>query len=139
MALQQFTLLNYFLKRQYIALNLYLKILKFLKKNIKEYKNIKAFNFGLGSKTGSFEVYFSSDGGVDAYHYGYSHQGESDGKIFHDMLQGNEREKSGVPFLKFLFDYTIIRNKIYPIEIYFPICMKIFIDFPVHPRFKFYD
>ena len=65
--------------------------------------------------------------GVDAYHYGYSHQGESDGKIFHDMLQGNEREKAGVPFLKFLFDYTIIRNKIYPIVIwlcFYQLCQK---------------
>jgi FkbM family methyltransferase len=42
-----------------------------LQKNIKQYENIKAFNFGLGSKNGNFKVYLSSDlenyGGVSFY------------------------------------------------------------------------
>ena len=32
-----------------------------LEKNIQNYPNIKAFNVGLGSKNGSFKVYFSDD------------------------------------------------------------------------------
>jgi FkbM family methyltransferase len=42
-----------------------------LKKNIQQYHNIKAFNIGLGSKNGNFEVYLSDDienfGGVSFY------------------------------------------------------------------------
>jgi FkbM family methyltransferase len=34
---------------------------KILEKNIEEYENIKAFNFGLGSKNGNFKVYLSDD------------------------------------------------------------------------------
>jgi len=32
-----------------------------LKKNIKKYNNIEAFNIGLGSKNGNFKVYYSND------------------------------------------------------------------------------
>ena len=32
-----------------------------LKSNVKNYKNIEAFNFGLGSKSGDFKVYLSND------------------------------------------------------------------------------
>lgn len=42
-----------------------------LQKNISEYKNIRAFNYGLGSQNGSFKVYLSSDpenyGGISFY------------------------------------------------------------------------
>jgi FkbM family methyltransferase len=42
-----------------------------LKKNVKYYKNIQAFNIGLGSKNGNFKVYLSDDsenfGGVSLY------------------------------------------------------------------------
>jgi FkbM family methyltransferase len=42
-----------------------------LKKNIQNYNNIEAFNFGLGSKNGSFKVYLSNDpenfGGISFY------------------------------------------------------------------------
>jgi FkbM family methyltransferase len=42
-----------------------------LKKNIQKYKNIEAFNVGLGSKNGSFKVYLSNDsenfGGISFY------------------------------------------------------------------------
>jgi FkbM family methyltransferase len=34
---------------------------KILQKNIEEYPNIEAFNFGLGSQNGNFKVYLSSD------------------------------------------------------------------------------
>jgi FkbM family methyltransferase len=34
---------------------------KILKKNIQNYNNIEAFNFGLGSKNGNFKVYLSND------------------------------------------------------------------------------
>jgi FkbM family methyltransferase len=44
---------------------------KILKKNIQNYKNIEAFNIGLGSKNGSFKVYLSNDpenfGGMSFY------------------------------------------------------------------------
>lgn len=44
---------------------------KILEKNIQSYENIKAFNFGLGSKDGNFDVYLSKDpenfGGVSFY------------------------------------------------------------------------
>ena len=44
---------------------------KILQKNIKQYENIKAFNFGLGSKNGNFKVYLSGDpenyGGISFY------------------------------------------------------------------------
>jgi FkbM family methyltransferase len=44
---------------------------KILKKNIQEYKNIEAFNIGLGSKNGEFKVYLSNDsenfGGISFY------------------------------------------------------------------------
>ena len=42
-----------------------------LKKNIQNYNNIEAFNFGLGSKNGNFKVYLSNDsenfGGISFY------------------------------------------------------------------------
>jgi FkbM family methyltransferase len=44
---------------------------KILEKNIKNFDNIQAFNFGLGSKEGAFEVYLNSDpenyGGISFY------------------------------------------------------------------------
>jgi FkbM family methyltransferase len=44
---------------------------KVLQKNTNQYNNIQAFNFGLGSKNGKFEVYLSNDsenyGGVSFY------------------------------------------------------------------------
>jgi FkbM family methyltransferase len=49
-----------------------------LQKNISHYKNIRAFNFGLGSKNGSFKVYLSSDpenyGGISFYPDAYGNQ-----------------------------------------------------------------
>ena len=52
-----------------------------LKKNSKNYNNIKIFNFGLGSSNGSFEIYLSDDpenyGGVSFYSDGQSNQDES--------------------------------------------------------------
>ena len=42
-----------------------------MEKNIQSYKNIKAFNFGLGSSNGNFKVYLSDDsenfGGASFY------------------------------------------------------------------------
>ena len=52
-----------------------------LKKNIQNYPNIKAFNVGLGSKNGSFKVYFSDDpenfGGASLYSDGEGNDSES--------------------------------------------------------------
>ncbi|MDB4037950.1 FkbM family methyltransferase [Candidatus Thioglobus sp.] len=52
-----------------------------LQKNIKQYENIKAFNFGLGSKNGNFKVYLNSDlenyGGVSFYPDSNANQEES--------------------------------------------------------------
>ena len=52
-----------------------------LQKNIKQYENIKAFNFGLGSKNGKFKVYLSSDpenyGGVSFYPLSNANQEKS--------------------------------------------------------------
>ena len=50
-------------------------------KTIKEYKNIKAFNFGLGSRNGNFKVYMSSD---------YENYG---GTSFFPDDEGNDSEK----------------------------------------------
>ena len=54
---------------------------KILQKNISQFENIKAFNFGLGSKNGNFKVYLSSDsenfGGVSFYPDPHGNQEES--------------------------------------------------------------
>ena len=52
-----------------------------LQKNISQYKNIRAFNYGLGSKNGSFKVYLSSDpenyGGISFYPDAHGNQEKS--------------------------------------------------------------
>ena len=52
-----------------------------MEKNIQNYPNIKAFNVGLGSKNGSFKVYFSDDpenfGGASLYSDGEGNDSES--------------------------------------------------------------
>jgi FkbM family methyltransferase len=52
-----------------------------LQKNISQYKNIIAFNFGLGSNNGSFKVYLSSDpenyGGISFYPDPHGNQEDS--------------------------------------------------------------
>jgi len=54
---------------------------KILQQNIKNYKNIKAFNIGLGSKNGSFKVYFSDNpenfGGASLFSEGDGNNSET--------------------------------------------------------------
>ena len=54
---------------------------KILKKNIQNYNNIEAFNFGLGSKNGNFKVYLSNDpenfGGISFYPDAHGNQEKS--------------------------------------------------------------
>ena len=52
-----------------------------MKKNTEQYRNIKVFNVGLGSKNGSFKAYLSDDsenfGGVSFYSEGEGNKSES--------------------------------------------------------------
>ncbi|MDC3315697.1 FkbM family methyltransferase [Candidatus Thioglobus sp.] len=52
-----------------------------LQKNISQYKNIRAFNYGLGSKNGNFKVYLSNDpenfGGISFYPDAHGNQEKS--------------------------------------------------------------
>ena len=75
--------------------------------------------------------------GVDAYHYGYSQKQKTDGKVFLDEVPEN-LETHGIPFIKYMIDSVIERNKNKKIKVYFPLILKRYINFPKHESFMFY-
>ena len=79
--------------------------------------------------------------GVDAYHFGYSQKQKKDGKIFFDIniTSQNPLETHGKPFIKFMIDTVIKKNKIKKLRVFFPKILKDYIDFPDHESFNFYD
>lgn len=79
--------------------------------------------------------------GVDAYHFGYSQKQKTDGKIFFDIniTSQNPLETHGKPFVNFMIDTVIKKNKIKELKVFFPKVLKDYIDFPDHESFNFYE
>lgn len=79
--------------------------------------------------------------GVDAYHFGYSQQQKEDGRVFLNINAGSEdpHESHGKPFIKFMIDSVIERNKLMKLRVYFPSILKQYINFPNHECFMFYE
>ncbi len=76
--------------------------------------------------------------GVDAYHFGYSQKQKKDGYVFLDIIP-SDLETQGKPFIRYMIDSAIERNKSRKLELYFPKVLKNHINFPNHKCFKFYD
>ena len=70
-----------------------------------------------------------------------SQKQKQDGKVFFNMNITNKdpKETHGKPFIKFMIDSVIERNKITKLKVYFPNILKQYIDFPEHECFIFYD
>jgi hypothetical protein len=79
--------------------------------------------------------------GVDAYHFGYSQKQKTDGKIFFDIniTSQNPLKTHGKPFVNFMIDTVIKKNKIKKLKVFFPKILKKYIDFPDHESFNFYE
>ena len=75
--------------------------------------------------------------GVDAYHFGYSQKQKKDGYVFLDIIP-SDLETQGKPFIRYMIDSVIKRNRIQRLDLYFPEILKKYIDFPEHQSFKFY-
>lgn len=78
--------------------------------------------------------------GVDAYHFGYSQKQNQDGKVFFNtnITSHNPKETHGKPFIKFMIDSVIERNKQNKLKVFFPKILKKYITFPEHESFMFY-
>ena len=79
--------------------------------------------------------------GVDAYHFGYSQKQKEDGRVFLNVNVASEDpyESHGKPFIKFMIDSVIERNKLMKLRVYFPSILKQYINFPNHECFMFYE
>lgn len=75
--------------------------------------------------------------GVDAYHFGYSQKQKKDGYVFFDIIP-SDLETQGKPFIRYMIDSVIKRDKINRLDVYFPKILKKYINFPKHRSFKFY-
>ena len=80
--------------------------------------------------------------GIDAFHYGYSYRkGINTNDMFYydiNACSENPLETHGKPFIKFLRDIMEIRNKISPLDVYIPNCLKENFNLPKKSYFKYY-
>ena len=81
--------------------------------------------------------------GIDAFHFGYAYSETSslNEKVFYGInaVSLNPLETHGKPFLKFLFFTLSEINKVRYLEVWFPLILKEYINFPDDPYYKFYD
>lgn len=81
--------------------------------------------------------------GIDAFHFGYAYRETSslNEKVYYGINAAslNPLETHGKPFLKFLFFTLREINKVRYLEVWFPLILKEYIDFPDEPYYKYYD
>ena len=80
--------------------------------------------------------------GIDAFHYGYSYRKDVSpkDKFYYGINACSEDplETHGKPFIRFLRDIMEIRNKISPLDVYIPHCLKENFNLPQKSYFNYY-
>jgi hypothetical protein len=80
--------------------------------------------------------------GIDAFHYGYSYRKDvsSNDKFYYGInaCSDDPLETHGKPFIRFLGDIMELRNRISPLVVHIPQCLKNNFNLPKKPYFKYY-